>query len=115
MDDARVVHQDVEPAERVGGKARDLLCGSLIHSGEIGLHGGGLAPECLDLRGGLFRGVAAIGQRHVRTGGGKAEGNALADARRAAGDKGTAACQVERSAHVSTGSQSAALLPGRAR
>jgi hypothetical protein len=99
MDGPGIVDQNIQPAERVRGKAHDLLGGGLIHACEIGLYSRALAPQGLDPREGLFGLMGAIGQRHIGPGGGKAEGYALADAGCPAGDQGLAARQIKRIAH----------------
>ena len=55
--------------------------------------------DTLDLRQRLFGLMAAIGQRHIRPGGGKGKSDALANACCAAGDEGLTAGEVERIVH----------------
>ncbi len=58
-----------------------------------------LTPNAFDPGQSLFGCVAAIGQRHIGPGGGKAEGYALADAGCAAGDQSLSTAQVKRVSH----------------
>ena len=85
--DAGVVHQHVEPAERVGA-ARDQVA----HVGdrpEIGLNDGAAAPQRLDLGQRLLGafGIAVVVDDDVGAFLGEADGNAAADALAAAGDE----------------------------
>ena len=98
MDDARVIDKNVEPTERFGREPNDLRGLGRIHSLEIGSHGAAFRPSP-SIAPSVSSGLVASESQRIGPGGGKAEGDALADASRSAGDQGLATGQVERVRH----------------
>jgi hypothetical protein len=90
---ARVVHQDVEPAERRQGCVEQRL--HIVFLGDVGLDGNRPAPHRLDLVDHPLRAAEAGGVVHGDVGAGRRERqrNTCADARTGAGDDGLLAFQ----------------------
>jgi hypothetical protein len=114
VDDAGIVHQNVQPAQGFRRKGHDLCRGGLIHARKVRLHGGTLSPRSSILSR-VFGLVAAIGQRDIgpRLGKGEAMPSPMPVA-----PPVTRALRSVRSnglAIFSTGWQWAGLRPGRAR
>ena len=99
MIDAGIVHQDIKSVECVLRKTCDIRRRRLIHIGEIGLNRRRLAAHGLDFSERVFGLMAAIGQRNIGPGGGKAKGDALANAGCAAGHQSPATGKVKRVCH----------------
>ena len=90
MDDTRIVDENVQATERIAREIHHLIGSRGVHIDEIGLHGRRLYAEAFDGGQRVSRFMATVGQRDIGTGSGKAKGNALANARRTARDKGPA-------------------------